>query len=303
MGQCNTTPDRLPRVSSAQYDKLRARHLKNARSPASLKILQDVFGVDVYATTAKHDSVFLVELNTLGFVTTNSQPGICAAGPTPLDWDKHLKAMTDAGELRQKNPGSAWAYKELYAESGGRLSAKPMTETSERAYVMGAMMPDEAIEFFDLVNRTDIVCMMGVGEYKVPVTYEYGNTSLHPAFWPGCPPIYTSLKGSAFPLPDSIPKDIGDKLISVECFDPQHGRLAAEYMYPKIILPIMRAIRARHQVRSVVVSKSKPKAKLNAKTKSRPIGRRVHRRPIGRPHKRPTTRRPATSRRRATHRR
>lgn len=183
--------------------------------------------------TEQHDIPYLIALNKLGFITTDSQPGVMDA------------------------------------------------EESQRAYVAGLMVPDEADDLFDLINRTDVIGIQPrpdqSGHSRLPVTYGYSNCDNEPqslagnaskwikgdSYWPL---TYTAmhigrcdLEDEVTMIPDELKKLPGTQsvkeklddwyqyeLVYIILVDPQHGRLASEYLYPKVLIPLMRGIREMH---------------------------------------------------------
>lgn len=250
MGHNSSVPVSLPRADAMpELDEMRSRFIMSVRSPEASQMVSKIFQGTDATQTALFDQKQITELNWLGFVTTGSQPGLVVREQNPLDWPKYTQAMKMA--TQEADRGGPWRFSEIYKQLGGRNSQDRRVSESQRAYLEGFMLPDEAMELFDIVNRTDIVCIIPNQQCKcaVPVTYQYANwVPERSLIWPGYPYFTTSM-GLATST-DSLPphaQQFAKQLVFVQCFDPQHGRLASEYMYPTVILPIVRMIRSRHE--------------------------------------------------------
>lgn len=182
----------------------------------------DVFDTTAfYNDTLKYDVSWLTQLTKLGFIPLDSQPG-------------------------------------------------EMTETaSQRAYVSGALVCDEAFDLYDLINRTDIIAIINqstCSHTRLPVTYEYTNMDFDMESFAGnapkwekpkdigdsdmihYPPSSTALTLGMSEL-DELPELFeSDGLEYITIIDPTHGRLASEYLYPQILIPLMQAIRKMYDV-------------------------------------------------------
>lgn len=217
---------KIPTVTSPEYDEKRELFLHDNASKEVQAYLQKTLNSSskmCHPETLQYDVKALAELNTLGFVTSGSQPGIV---------DRY---------------------------------------EAQRAFVEGYMMPDEAAELYDLVNRTDIFCyttaVRTTTSVRIPVTYAYTNMDNDIQSFAGNSPKWPpKVKGDesyAFPASTALclitnyDEDknvmVADKLnkwISylsyVVVIDMKFNRLACNYMYPQILLPIMKAIRKRH---------------------------------------------------------
>src|SRR5574343_1396431 len=124
MGQCNSALKQLPAIASPHLDKERQEFLARVRSPESLAVLREVFSEPAYQTTKQLDSQQLLELNMLGLVTTNSQPGICQQGYAPLDWELYAKSIEMGFPENQSMAGnSGISVDEQYRRLGGVFSS------------------------------------------------------------------------------------------------------------------------------------------------------------------------------------
>jgi hypothetical protein len=210
---------------NADIEHTRKRFFEIVNSDKYEKYLSDLFcnkkETLVCKETKEFDVDHLILLNYLGCITTNSQPGICHEGDEEYD------------------------------------------NRTQRAYVEIMMLKDEARELCDLINRTDIFAEWTCEKNKdntvrVIVTYDWSAneddsgsfSGSQPKWGNKIPNAYTAIPVGYFPseeVPD-IFENLNFKHIAfVYVIDMQPGRLACKYLYPKILIPIMKMIRKRYE--------------------------------------------------------
>lgn len=222
MGQaCSVLPQHLPKATlNPDLDEDRGFLLKTANGADYNAYLRQLFSghstevQQMYKDTLANDLTFIMELNKLGCITLDSQPGVCTQ------------------------------------------------ESSQRAYCNAFMMFDEATDLVDLVNRTDIVAtIVPPTQYQkvvqIPMTYmkfmpwmnKAGSMAVRSPRWPGMlvASTYTNFSAETETVPSLFrPMFENPVVVFVHAFDPMPGRPASTHMYPKVLLPIMRAIRRRY---------------------------------------------------------
>jgi hypothetical protein len=164
----------------------------------------------------------------------------------PLDTHAALECIQGDGWIASRK-----RYMDTLAGSASGITSERHLAYSHRAYVRGYMFRDEARELWDLLNRTDLVCMTRAHTSGIPVAYDYikrpAGRPQDAMEWPSIVPM-----SHALPIQWVPDKDVPDcvsawkeHLVDVVCYDPRHGRLGRDYLCPTV-LAALHAIRKRH---------------------------------------------------------